>query len=69
VVLIAQGLRNKEIAARLFLSEATVRHHLTSIFSKLAVRDRCELVVFAFRHGLSIEGRPQATPAHIRPSS
>jgi DNA-binding NarL/FixJ family response regulator len=52
VTLIGEGLKNKEIAARLFLSETTVRHHLTSIFSKLEVSDRLELVIYAYRHKL-----------------
>jgi len=52
VVLIGDGLRNKEISQRLNISETTVRHHLTSIFSKLDVADRLALVVYAFRHGL-----------------
>jgi DNA-binding NarL/FixJ family response regulator len=41
-------MKNKETAEKLFLSEATVRHHLTSIFEKLKVRSRLELVVHAF---------------------
>lgn len=51
--LIGQGLRNQVIADRLCLSEATVRHHLTSIFAKLGVVDRLELVIYAYRHGLA----------------
>jgi DNA-binding NarL/FixJ family response regulator len=38
-------LKNKEIAARLFLSEATVRHHITSIFTKLEVSNRLDLII------------------------
>ena len=53
ISLIAEGLRNKEIAARLPISEATVRHHLTSIFSKLEVSDRVGLTIYAFRHDLT----------------
>jgi two-component system, NarL family, nitrate/nitrite response regulator NarL len=53
ILLIGEGMRNKEIAGRLVISEATVRNHLTSIFSKIGVNDRFELVVFAYRHGLS----------------
>lgn len=52
IVLIAQGLRNKEIGERLFISANTVRHHLTAIFSKLHVADRLSLVVYAGRHNL-----------------
>jgi two-component system nitrate/nitrite response regulator NarL len=51
--LVTEGLRNKEIAERLHISEATIRHHLTSIFSKLEVTDRLGLTIYAFRHGLS----------------
>ena len=53
IVLIGDGLRNKQIADRLSISEATVRHHLTSIFAKLGVRDRFELLIYAYRHGLA----------------
>ena len=53
VTLIGEGIKNKEIANRLFISETTVRHHLTSIFDKLEVADRVELLIYAFRHGLA----------------
>jgi two-component system, NarL family, nitrate/nitrite response regulator NarL len=53
VALITEGLRNKEIADRLHISEATVRHHLTAIFSKLDISDRLGLTIYAFKHGLS----------------
>lgn len=53
VALIGAGLKNREIAARLFLSESTVRHHLTSIFGKLEVEGRSELIVYAYRRGLA----------------
>ena len=53
IVLIGEGMRNKQIADRLTISEATVRHHLTSIFAKLGVRDRFELLIYAYRHGLA----------------
>jgi DNA-binding NarL/FixJ family response regulator len=52
VCLIGEGLKNKQIAARLFISEATVRHHFTSIFDKLGVSDRLELIIYAYRYGL-----------------
>jgi len=52
VVLIGEGLKNKQIADRLFISETTVQHHLSSIFAKLAVTDRLELVIYAYRQAL-----------------
>ncbi len=51
--LVAEGLKNKAIAARLNISEVTVRHHLTSIYSKLDVIDRQSLMIYAYRHGLA----------------
>jgi len=53
ITLIGEGLKNKQIADRLFISETTVRHHLTSIFAKLEVSDRLELIIYAFRHNLA----------------
>ena len=53
VGLVGEGLKNKQIAARLFISETTVTHHLSSVFSKLEVSDRLELIIYAFRHGLA----------------
>jgi DNA-binding NarL/FixJ family response regulator len=53
IALIAEGLKNKQIAARLFISETTVTHHLSSIFSKLGVSDRLELVIYAFSYSLA----------------
>ena len=50
--LICTGLRNKEMSRRLGISETTVWHHLTSIFSKLRVTDRLSLVAYAYRTGL-----------------
>lgn len=50
--LIAAGLSNREIAERLFISEATVKTHINNIFSKAELRDRARAVVYAIRHGL-----------------
>jgi two-component system NarL family response regulator len=54
---VASGLRNVEVAKHLSISEATVKTHLNNIFSKLALRDRVELVLYAFRTGL-VTGSP-----------
>lgn len=52
LLLICQGMKNKVIADNLFITETTVRHHLTSIFEKLKVNSRLELVVHAFKEKL-----------------
>ena len=51
--LVGKGMRNQQIADKLCISVITVRHHLTSIFSKLEVGDRFELAIYSFRHGLA----------------
>jgi DNA-binding NarL/FixJ family response regulator len=53
IALVGDGLKNKEIAERLSISETTVRHHLTSVYRKLEVTDRLELAIFAYRHELA----------------
>ena len=55
-LLIAQGLSNPEIAASLFLSEATVKTHVGHILSKLAARDRVQIVVIAYDTGAVAPG-------------
>ncbi len=50
--LIAHGFSNAEIADRLYLSEGTVRNHVSAIFSKLEVSDRTQAAIIAIRHGL-----------------
>jgi DNA-binding NarL/FixJ family response regulator len=52
ISLVAKGFKNKQIADQLCISHITVRHHLTSIFSKLEVSDRFELIIYVFNNGL-----------------
>jgi DNA-binding NarL/FixJ family response regulator len=50
--MLARGLNNKDISQRLFLSEGTVRNHVSSILAKLNVTDRTQAAVIAIQHGL-----------------
>jgi len=52
IELICKGLKNKGIAEKLFITETTVRHHLTSVFNKLEIGSRLELVIYAFKNQL-----------------
>ena len=58
--LLANGLNNRDIAAILFISEATVKTHVEHIIGKLGVSDRVQTVVWAARHGvISLEQAPE----------
>lgn len=53
IALVCKGLKNKEIGEKLFISETTVRHHLTSVFAKLECPNRLALIIFALDSGLA----------------
>ena len=57
LVLIARGLVNSEIAARLSVSEATVKTHISRIFDKLGTRDRAAAIIHAYDHGIAVPKR------------
>jgi DNA-binding NarL/FixJ family response regulator len=54
--LLAKGLSNEDIAKQLFLSQGTVRNHITSIVAKLGVSDRTQAAIIAIQHGLGNKG-------------
>ena len=64
ITLIAGGLKNKDIAEHLHISDITVRHHLTNIFMKLGISDRQKLLILAHQHGLA---RLALNPKYLDP--
>lgn len=56
LALVARGLANSEIAAELVIGETTVKTHVSNLLLKIAVRDRTQLVVWAYEHGVATPG-------------
>jgi len=52
VALVAEGLSNQEIADRLFISFSTAKTHVSNVLTKLDLRDRIHIVIYAYQHGL-----------------
>ena len=67
MTLVAEGLSNDEIAARLFLSPLTAKTHVSRIMTKLGARDRAQLVVMAYETGLVTPGGRAAYSAGCEP--
>lgn len=66
---VAHGLSNKEIANELFVTEQTVKNHMTSVFRKLEVEDRVQALLFAVRHGWVTFGPQNANAVRQRSSA
>ena len=60
VLLVAAGLSNAEIASRLYLSEATIKSHITRILARLGLRDRVQIAVYAYGQGIVRPGHGTA---------
>jgi DNA-binding NarL/FixJ family response regulator len=66
VRLVAQGLSNAEIAASVYLSETTIKSHIARILAKLGLRDRVQVAVYAYEHGIV---RPGHGPSNVAPDA
>ena len=70
LTLVARGATNREAAARLFISEATVKTHLLHVYAKLGVNDRAAAVAAGYERGLlsaSASGTSTSSPSRSRP--
>jgi DNA-binding NarL/FixJ family response regulator len=60
--LLARGLSNAEIGEKLFVTDGTVKTHVARILAKLGLRDRVQLLVFAYERGIVEPGSSRAQP-------
>ena len=65
VALVAQGVSTRKVAERLYISDKTVRNHLTSVYAKLGISDRVELALFAIQRGLTQAKAVTAVPREV----
>jgi DNA-binding NarL/FixJ family response regulator len=67
ISVILGGYSNSDIAAKISISEKTVKHHLTNIFDKLGVSNRLELALFALHHNLAVDAVAAVSPPRTVP--
>lgn len=67
--LVTKGLSNKEVANQLFVTEKTVKFHLTNIYKKMSVKSRAQLIVWCLPHMGFVEKEERAPSQEIRAAS
>jgi DNA-binding CsgD family transcriptional regulator len=67
--LVTKGLSNKEVANQLFVTEKTVKFHLTNIYKKMNVKSRAQLIVWCLPHIGFVEKDERTQPANIAPAA
>lgn len=66
--LVSKGLSNKEVASQLFVTEKTVKFHLTNIYKKMAVKSRAQLIVWCVPHVDFVNSGTAPTAAAAAPA-